>query len=342
MNVNLERESSFDGLREEWDALAETTGNVFATWEWTETWWRHFGGGRRLLLTTCRATDGRLVAVLPLYLAAAHPLRVVRFLGHGPGDQLGPVCSRADRAPAAACLRDALVDLAPDVFLGERLLGDEHWGDLLDARVLTREASPVLDLGTSSWEELLAGWSRNRRSKIRQYERRLEQGHAARYRLERDAELDTVFDLHRMHFGSTAYVDGHADFHRDFARIAHARGWLRLWTLEAGGRAVAALHGYRFAGVESYYQAGRDPAWRGPSVGTALLAHSIRAAVEDGVREYRFLRGGEAYKYDFATRDPGLETVGLAHGALGAAALVAGTWIPKAATRRIRAALAGR
>src|SRR5260221_3647676 len=28
----------------EWDALAEAAGNLFATREWAETWWAHFGG----------------------------------------------------------------------------------------------------------------------------------------------------------------------------------------------------------------------------------------------------------------------------------------------------------
>jgi len=40
------------------------------------------------------------------------------------------------------------------------------------------------------------------------------------------------------------------------------------------------------------------------------------------MQEYRFLRGGESYKYRFATEDPGLITVIRAKGPLGAAALV--------------------
>jgi hypothetical protein len=39
--------------------------------------------------------------------------------------------------------------------------------------------------------------------------------------------------------------------------------------------------------------------------------------------EYRFLRGGEAYKDRFATRDPGVETITLAESGAGRAALAA-------------------
>jgi CelD/BcsL family acetyltransferase involved in cellulose biosynthesis len=86
---------------------------------------------------------------------------------------------------------------------------------------------------------------------------------------------------------------------------------------------VAAWYGLRFAGTESYYQAGRNPAWDHRSVGFVLLAHSIRSAFDDGVQEYRFLRGQEAYKYRFAEEDAGLETIALTRGPAAKLALSA-------------------
>jgi CelD/BcsL family acetyltransferase involved in cellulose biosynthesis len=331
--LSVERCVSFEGLRGEWDELAAGGANVFATWEWATTWWRHFGRGRPLLVTTCRARGGRLVAVLPLYLASARPLRIVRFVGHGPGDQLGPVCRPDDRAAAAWCLRRALVDLRCDLFLGEHLLREEGWSALLGGRVLRTEGSPVLTLAAGSWDELLSGWSPNLRKKVRQYARKLEREHGLRFRLggeERlEEDLETLFALHRARFGATAYAGRHAAFHREFAALARDLGWLRLWILEVDGRPAAAMHVFRFAGVESNYQVGRDPSWAGPGIGTALTAHSIRAALEDGMREYRFLRGGEAYKYRFASHDPGLETIAVARGTLAGAALAAGALLPE-------------
>jgi hypothetical protein len=49
-------------------------------------------------------------------------------------------------------------------------------------------------------------------------------------------------------------------------------------------------------------------------VGFVLLAHAIRAAADDGMVEYRLLRGDEEYKHRFGTHDPGLETVGVSSG----------------------------
>ncbi len=112
-------------------------------------------------------------------------------------------------------------------------------------------------------------------------------------------------------------------FHRDFASIAAERGWLRLWFLELDDRPAAAWYGFRYAGVESYYQAGRDPALEDESVGSVLLAHTIREAAADGVREYRLLRGAESFKLRFADGDPGLQTFAIGRGVRGRAARIA-------------------
>src|SRR5205807_5980052 len=86
----------------EWDGLAERHGSFFGTPEWLTLWWKHFGGGRELLLTAGRGADGRLEALLPFYVWRTRPLRVVRVLGHGPGDVLGSIGERAAAGAALA------------------------------------------------------------------------------------------------------------------------------------------------------------------------------------------------------------------------------------------------
>jgi CelD/BcsL family acetyltransferase involved in cellulose biosynthesis len=86
-------------FRDEWRELGEASGNLFATWEWAETWWRHFGHGEPLVALE-RADDGRPVALVPLELRRRGPLRVARFVGHGPSDEMGPVTARGNAAGA--------------------------------------------------------------------------------------------------------------------------------------------------------------------------------------------------------------------------------------------------
>jgi CelD/BcsL family acetyltransferase involved in cellulose biosynthesis len=316
----VETIGSLDAVRDEWSALAQASGNVFSSWEWATTWWRQRGHGRRLLLQACRGERGRLAAILPLYLASRRPVRVARFLGHGPADELGPVCAPADRHAAAHALSEAAVRARLDVLFAELLPGRYPWSAELGGKVVRREASPTLSL--DGWEPFLAGRSANFRQQVRGRERRLARAHALAFRLADDpARLDEdlvlLMRLHEARWGARSPFLRWREFHAQFARVALERGWLRLWFLELDGRPAAAWYGFRFGRVESYYQAGRDLERGEDSVGFVLLAHTIREAASDGMREYRFLRGGEPVKSRFADADPGLETVVVTRGARG-------------------------
>jgi CelD/BcsL family acetyltransferase involved in cellulose biosynthesis len=278
---------------------------------------------------------GRPLAILPLYEFAARPLRVLRFVGHGAADELGPVCAPQDRLVAARAMRNAAAELGADVSLAERLVADDAWSAMLGGHVVARDGSPVLDLSAGSWSELTATWSANLRQQVGRKERKLTREHDISYRLVTEPEdlqphLETLFVLHAACWGErgTRFVGTHTPFHRDFARVAAERGWLRLWLLEVDGRTVAAMLVYRFGGADCFYQSGRDPEWDRASVGMVLMTQVIRAALDDGMEEYRFLRGNEAYKYRFASRDPAVETVAVTARPRGAAVVAARRMVP--------------
>jgi CelD/BcsL family acetyltransferase involved in cellulose biosynthesis len=325
--LTIERLSSLESVRDEWSRLAGETDNIFATWEWNSIWWRHHGRGRSLLAYGCRDRNGTLVAILPLYVSVDRPLRLVRFIGHDDADHLAPICRRADRGRAAHALRRALRSEGIDLFVGENVPAADGWAAFLGGKVLRSTGSPVLRFRGEDWDDVLARTSHNTRGQVRRRERKLKREHDVRFRLTDDRarlddDLDTLFGFHtaRWQGSPTRFSEGQA-IHREFAHAAFDRGWLRLWILEVDGSPVSAWYGFRFGRAESYYQAGRNPAWDRYSVGFVLLVHSIRAALEDGAREYRFLEGAEPYKYRFTDDDPGLETVGVARGSLGGAAL---------------------
>lgn len=313
----IEPLAGFELPDEAWDTLARRADNIFATREWLETWWDHLGGGE-LRISTCRRGDGSLAAILPLYLTRMGPARALRFIGHGPSDQNGPICDPAERVAVARALRGALREGLLgnwDLLLGECLLDTEGWSGLLDGTVVRREATPVVR-GGRDFDEFLASRSAHFRKRVRYEERRLLRDHQLRYRLADDPErlqddLTILFDLHAARWSegeSDAFGPERRRFHREFAARALERGWLRLWIAEADGRPAAALYGFRYAGSELFYQSGRDPAWDRYGIGFVLVAHALREALGDGVVEYRLLRGEEPYKRRFADHDPGLET----------------------------------
>jgi CelD/BcsL family acetyltransferase involved in cellulose biosynthesis/dTDP-4-amino-4,6-dideoxygalactose transaminase len=341
----------FEAASPDWAALAEQSGNIFGTPEWLTTWWRHLGRGE-LSLRQCRARDGRLVAVLPMARELHGALRVLRFCSADVGDELGPICAPTDQLIAAHAWRRILEGTRGDwdIALAERLPGDASWPTLARLMPIRREASPVLAIADLDWQAFLASRSRNFRQQLRRFERRLVRDRALRFRLADDpGRLDTDFDtlvaLHRARWRRDrvdAFAGRREAFHREFARIALERGWLRLWIAELNGSPAAAWYGMRFGGSEWYYQAGRNPDRTYQSVGVVVMAHTVREAIADGQRTYRLLRGDEQYKRRWSTHDYGLDTAGRASGPRGKAvltALRAGYTIPPELRSRSRAVM---
>jgi CelD/BcsL family acetyltransferase involved in cellulose biosynthesis len=194
--------------------------------------------------------------------------------------------------------------------------------------VLRREGNPVVDLA-GDFEQHLAGCSSNFRRQVRARDRRLSRRYDVRFRLCTDraalpGALDSLERLHAAQFGKqSGFLGPTARFHRVFAALALERGWLRLWTLELDGQPVAAHYGFRYGGVESFYQSGRAPGFERDSLGTVMLTHAIRSAAADGIRTFALLRGHERYKYRFATSDHGLETICTSRGRFATTAVAA-------------------
>jgi CelD/BcsL family acetyltransferase involved in cellulose biosynthesis len=339
-----------ESLRGDWTRLAAASGNIFATWEWNELWWRHYSGGRKLRVAVSREDDGEIDAIVPLFVWSSRPLRILRLIGHGHGDHLGPICREEDSETAERSLKLALGAEPYDVFVGDWVAGDLNWADLLGGRVVRGTGYPILRCPEGAWDELLAAQSQRFRKSLRQRRNRLERDHEVSYRyadaetLERD--LDAAFRLHRARFGEHAcnFCGEHEAFQREFAALALERDWLRLLLLEVDGEPVGCKYGFFFQNAYFAYQSGRDPAWERESVGFLLEVESIRRVLEQGA-DYRFLGGEEVHKYRYPTEDPRLETIAAPasrRGRVAAAALDAVWRLPgaKAVLRRIASARA--
>jgi CelD/BcsL family acetyltransferase involved in cellulose biosynthesis len=337
--ADVERFVSFKDARPAWTALAQSTANIFSTWEWADSWWRHFGGDESPQLAAVKH-GGKVSVLLPMHEQRLRGIRVLRFLGHGPADQLGPVCDPRALGTATLALRELLA--GGGVLLAERLASDRDWARELGGSLIREEASPVIDLAAErDWESYLGARSANFRQQVRRRARKLQSAEGVSFSLTEDpgqlqADLGVVIALNKARWGdaSTAFPGAREAFHREFAARALERGWLRLWIASAGGAPVAAWYGFRFSGVESFYQSGRDPDWDRSRVGAGLLEHTIREAFADGMREYRLLRGDEPYKRRYATRDANVCTVAAARRPVGRGTVAALSLLLR--SRRVR------
>ncbi|QWC84968.1 GNAT family N-acetyltransferase [Nocardioidaceae bacterium] len=324
--------------RDLWSDLALASQNVFATPEWLETWWRHYGSGEIVSVH-----DDRVV--LPLHVTGGL-VRQLRFIGSGQSDQLGPVCAPEHLPHAIDMLMDVAAREKVDVVLVQDVpVQDECW-DRLHGTRLRLTASPVTCFderfndpgeaevkdGVEAWERFVASRSRNTRGQLRKKPDRLRSEFAdVAYRLADvstvHGDLDRLLELHEDRWeGETPLASEQLQaFLHDFVDVARERGWLRLTSLELDGTVRAAQLDFRYGDHESCYQVGRDPAYDEHSLGYVLMAHCMEAAVADGAREFRFLRGNESYKYRFATHHGDVHGLAVARTLRGKAAVKAAT-----------------
>jgi CelD/BcsL family acetyltransferase involved in cellulose biosynthesis len=122
-----------------------------------------------------------------------------------------------------------------------------------------------------------------------------------------DHGLDALLQLHRARWrnrGEDGVLHPRAErFHRDVATAFASRGALRLHMLHMNEQLAAVFYGFHAHRRTSYYLGGFDPDLKILSPGNLVLFHAVETAVRDGAAEFDFLRGREAYKYDWGAVD---------------------------------------
>lgn len=311
-------------LRDEWTALfdAAPSPSPFLSWEWQQTWWRAFGGRRRLWILEARDAGGRLAGVLALASARAGLLGVRRWklVGNGvTGADALDVLARAGDGPAvrAAFARALAAEVASwDAVDLEDLPCGSPTVAALRVALAPRGARTEVERGFACPGFAVRGTFAEHLARIR---RRETYGRRVRWLArqpgfrvdvatapgEVPAAMDDLLRLHRLRWqaegGSEGIPPGPVEgFHREVAPLLAARGWLRLYRLLVGGEAIAAVYGLEVGRRFFYYQSGYDPAWSARSPGLVLVGRTVEDAYARGLDDYDFLRGTEPYKLDWA------------------------------------------
>jgi len=296
--------------------------NIFLTWEWIDTWWDFFGKhGEPWIITARETKEDQLVAVAPFLVRTSGlpkpPYRELSFFGSNvvAPDHLDVVVKMGYEQAVNALFTNYLESHVSnwDVV---RLDGIASRSSLINlfingaatrSSILWETVCPYISL-PKTWEEYLSTLDRKLRYNIRSRARRLEQEASASVTYQRvsaDDEIpDAMTDLFRLHSqariarsSKSHFIDPQAmAFHRRLAEVFHRKGWLRLYILKLDQEAIAAIYCIRYRDTVYFYQTGHDPSWGRFGPGTAIIAHGIRASIEEGAGEFDFLRGAEAYK----------------------------------------------
>jgi CelD/BcsL family acetyltransferase involved in cellulose biosynthesis len=318
----ISSEKRFEEIRDEWmDLLAHSSSDcIFLTWEWLYTWWKHFGGGRKLHVLAIRSGMD-LIAIAPLASPSTKLIRLARvraleFLGTGSvgSDYLDIIARRGNEDEAMDILADYLLrekfvldlkQLVKNRSLVLQLaarLQQQHWSRL----EICTNICPFIDLAGHTWKSFQAGLGPKHRYNFHRRLKNLHRDFDTRFECvvsedQRSAALSTLVALHNKRMQERGGSDGlHSTelvgFHEELTRLALGQGWLRLFVLALNGERAAALYGFMYAKKFYFYQSGFDPQYSPHSVGLVTMGLAIEAAIEGGAHEFDLLHGNERYK----------------------------------------------
>ncbi len=308
--MQVERKQAISPLTEEWDALADRLGAP--PWlysRWLGTWWRAFGRGRLEVLAARH--DGRLAGVV----AVSSRLGKVESLANWHSPTFGMVAE--GDAPRRA-LVEALLDLAGRSITIRPLAAEGH--DVAAIELVARSRgwrthvrghmrSPSIHLAPSL-DEQLAGARPGRKvvKELRRTRRRLEA--EGSLELAADSDADRLEETFRIEASGWRSERGTAiasrpqtrGFYEEVARWAAARGWLRLFFLNLGGRPIACEFALEHRGVLYDLKGGylAELARYGP--GKLMLLELISWACARGLHSIELLGGDEPYKLQWTDR----------------------------------------
>ena len=304
-------------LGAEWHQLcAAARATPFQRPEWIIPWWHHFGAGSLKVAAVRRGRE--LLGVAPLYVRPGDAgKRELAFIGTGNTDYVDVVTVEETREQVA----DTIVDWIA--------ASSEEWdscelGPVRSTSAIFRARPPIgWEVSRSMWDicpVLVKGRSPNLVSavpeglvsRLRNEERRLAKKRAVSLERADAANAVPLFDelcaLHEARWRARGRRGVLAEeqtrhFHKDVVRGMAAAGVLRLCVMRIDGRPAGALYGFAEHHRWYCYLGGFHPDFHRHSVGALVILHALEEASASGALAFDFLRGREAYKYEWGAVD---------------------------------------
>ncbi len=292
------------------DMAGET--NPFLSIEWLETWWKHWGTGKRLQVHLF-LKGGAPVGFAPLYCTEVLGIREYFFVGHRKSNYLGVVCPSGEVEGITKMLlnsveasgRPALMhfmDLnsTSPTFSAMRALKE---ADAPNVTLFPLYPCPYARL-SGDWEDFFKQiMGRKHRTQIKAAERRLASLGDLSFSMSGDPrEIESMLPalqaLHRARFerNYNPSLEGrHGAFMKDVVPLM-AGDKLLLASLTLDGEPVAFLLGLGMSDTFVDYIPAFDPALERFSPGHVLIMKVAQWLISHGYRVLDFSKGDEVYK----------------------------------------------
>ena len=324
--------NQFKELRDKWNNVLEKSKdkNIFLTWEYLSTYWKHFGKEKKLRIL-CIKDKNKIIAIAPLRQSRfgfTSPLGydVIEPLGYRGltpegADYTGIILAERE----AECLQLFLNHLVehdgwdfiylmdvPETSINPNLLAKASKTIPLTFELEKGAICPYISI-PNSMNTFLKELSSKFRKNLRRCMRNLEKDHQ-RVELKKYDEFGSVedsmkifFDLHQKrwkpkHIPGVFNTQEVRDFYIDVAKLFADNGWLALYFLTTNDEPIATQYCFEYKQKMYYALGGFNPDYSQYSLGNLILAKVIEKCVEKKIKEYDLLKGGEPYKFDWTAK----------------------------------------
>jgi CelD/BcsL family acetyltransferase involved in cellulose biosynthesis len=176
------------------------------------------------------------------------------------------------------------------------------------------DVCPVISAPSSDWDEYLTTLDKKARHEIRRKLRRAATVGNLSIEISQPTPeaIDAFIELHTQRFGERGLFPpgpGGERSRRFVHRLAQLEresvdgGQLHVGIVRCGARLVFSMLAFDDGSTCFLYNAGMDPAASDVSPGITGTAEYLRDRLAAGRRRFDFLRGNEAYKYEWGARD---------------------------------------
>ena len=318
--------NEFQTLKDRWnDSLSKSLdNNVFSTWEWLSTWWKHFGEEKRLIILLIEDKN-KILAIAPFayskysFLGFGN-LKKISFAGSDETDYTSFIL-REKKIKFLELFFDYLNNHIDWDYLELKDISETSASAHLLRRIPTQKQykhwdervcnlCPYVPL-PSSMDVLIKGLGQSKRRNLRRYLRKLKENYHVELKKYNEVgsvkeAMETFIRLHQKRWESEGKPGGFKNpsfrsFHIDVAKCFDEKGWLGLYFLTANDEPIAAEYNFEHNQKSYNYLPGWDVEYSQYRVSDLTKMHIIENCIQKGLKEYDMMRGDEPYKSEWTT-----------------------------------------
>lgn len=324
----IDNPASWHEINAEWHALVESCAiNMpFLSYVYQRNWWETLGGGEWpaensfLRIITARKA-GKLIGIAPLFLTQKEDHEpALHFIGsYEVSDYLDFIVSEYDSPEFIPALLNFLnqhpdpslkrldlfniLDSSSSLPIIREQVSLNHW----EYREEIIQPSPYLTI-PENWDQYMATLSKKYRHEIRRKLRRAEETELHCYvvtdPLTLDEEIYSFIDMMALDPEKEAFLTDTMRGHiATTAKIAFDQGWLHLAYLIINNEKAASYMNFLINNHLLIFNSAWNRNFSQYSPGWVLLAKVIKWAIKHNIKIVDFMRGDEAYKYQFGGVD---------------------------------------